>query len=85
MKSAQCKFKAAIEPIIGQIKTDCSMAKNFLKGVFGNKLNAMLVTGAFNLRKAYKEGLCWLQILLQIISQIIEFKISKVILKNYYC
>lgn len=83
-KRAQCKSRAAIEPIIGHIKTDCRMAKNFLKGVIGDKINAILAAAAFNLRKAYKEGLCWLQFVWKIKTQITKLKTNNVKFLNYY-
>ncbi len=43
--------RCAIEPIIGHIKQDFRMARNFLKGVVGDGINALLAASAFNLRK----------------------------------
>ena len=47
--------KAAIEPVIGHIKTDCRMARNYLKGTVGDEMNAILATTGFNLRLLLKE------------------------------
>jgi len=41
----------AIEPIISHIKFDHRMDRNFLKGVKGDKINALLAGAGFNLRK----------------------------------
>lgn len=54
-KSRQCKSRAAIEPIISHLKFDCRMARNFLKGMIGDKINAILAGAAFNFRIALKE------------------------------
>lgn len=54
-KSRQCKSRAAIEPIIGHIKNDHRMLRNFLKGVLGDKMNAILAGAAFNFKKALNE------------------------------
>lgn len=52
-KKARSRFRrrAAIEPIIGHLKTDYRMARNFLKGVIGDSLNLMLAAAAFNFKK----------------------------------
>ncbi len=52
-KKARARFKrrAAIEPVIGHLKTDNRLARNFLKGVIGDQINVMLAAAAFNLRK----------------------------------
>jgi IS5 family transposase len=54
-KSRQCKSRAAIEPVIGHVKSDHRMLRNFLKGVQGDKLNAILAGAAFNFKKALNE------------------------------
>lgn len=45
------KRRAAIEPVIGHLKQDNRMGKNFLKGTLGDKVNALLAGCGFNLRK----------------------------------
>jgi len=45
------KRRSAIEPIIGHIKTDHRMGRNFLLGKIGDRVNAILSGCAFNLRK----------------------------------
>lgn len=42
--------RAGIEPIIGHVKSDCGMERNYLKGEVGDQLNAMLAASAFNFR-----------------------------------
>lgn len=55
LKSRQCKSRAAIEPIIGHIKSDHRMQRNFLKGAIGDKINAILAGAAFNFKKSLNE------------------------------
>lgn len=52
-KKARARFRrrAAIEPIIGHLKTDNRLSRNFLKGVTGDVTNVMLAAAAFNFRK----------------------------------
>lgn len=52
-KKARARFRrrAAIEPVIGHLKTDNRLSRNFLKGVIGDTTNVMLAAAAFNLRK----------------------------------
>jgi len=51
----KCRSRAAIEPVIGHIKTDCRMARNYLKGTIGDDMNALLAATGFNLRLLLKE------------------------------
>lgn len=43
--------RSAIEPIIGHVKNDFRLARTFLKGVVGDKINLLLSCAAFNLKK----------------------------------
>lgn len=43
--------RASIEPIIGHIKHDHRMARNFYKGIVGDNINIMLAAAAFNLKR----------------------------------
>lgn len=45
------RARSAIEPIIGHAKYDHGLARNYLLGTIGDKINAVLVGCAFNLRK----------------------------------
>ena len=45
------KRRAAIEPVIGHLKSDHRMGRNYLKGELGDKMNAMLAGCGRNLRK----------------------------------
>jgi len=43
--------RAAIEPLIGHLKSDYRMARCFLKGAVGSSINLLLAAAAWNLRK----------------------------------
>lgn len=43
--------RAAIEPIIGHLKSDHRLKRNYLKGLAGDAINLMLAAAAFNLKK----------------------------------
>ena len=45
------KRRSAIEPVIGHMKSDSRLARNFLKGANGDAVNALLCACAHNLRK----------------------------------
>lgn len=57
----KCRKRAAVEPVIGHVKQDCRMQRNYLKGNIGNDINALLAAAGFNfrglLRKIKKEVL----------------------------
>ena len=45
------KRRSAIEPVIGHLKSDCRMDRNYLKGRDGDRMNAMLAGAGLNMRK----------------------------------
>ena len=45
------KRRNAIEPVIGHMKSDTRLSRNFLKGTHGDAINALLCAAAHNLRK----------------------------------
>jgi len=45
------KKRAAIEPIIGHLKTDHRLGRNFYKGIVGDNINIMLAAAAFNFKR----------------------------------
>jgi IS5 family transposase len=47
----QLRRRAAIEPVIGHLKSDFRLARNYLKGVIGDQMNVLLAATAFNLKK----------------------------------
>ena len=50
-KREKFKRRAAIEPIIGHMKSDHRMARNYLKGFKGDEINLLITATAFNLKK----------------------------------
>lgn len=50
-KRAKCRRRAAIEPIIGHLKSSFRLTKNYLKGVVGDEINLLMAACAWNLRK----------------------------------
>lgn len=47
----QFKRRAAIEPVIGHLKTDHRVARNFYKGIKGDEINMLLAAAAFNFKR----------------------------------
>ena len=43
--------RAAIEPVIGHLKTDHRLGRNFYKGIIGDNINIMLAAAAFNFKR----------------------------------
>ena len=43
--------RSAIEPVIGHLKNDFRLARNYLKGTIGDTINLLLAAAAFNCRK----------------------------------
>ena len=52
------KRRCAIEPIIGHLKSDGRMDRNYLKGKIGDKINALLCGSGANIRKLIAAFLC---------------------------
>ena len=58
------KRRNAVEPVIGHMKSDGRLARNFLKGTDGDAMNALLCGAGHNLRKILRHlVLLWLRIL----------------------
>ncbi len=58
----KCRARAAVEPVIGHVKHDCRMARNYLKVTIGNDINANLAAAGFNFKgllKKIKEEILW--------------------------
>lgn len=51
VKRKKFRRRAAIEPIIGHLKSDYRMQRNYLKGFIGDEINLLLAATAFNLKK----------------------------------
>lgn len=50
-KRIKFRRRAAIEPVIGHLKSDYRMARNYLKGFKGDEINLLLAASVFNLKK----------------------------------
>ena len=50
-KREKFKRRATIEPIIGHLKSDFRLARNYLKGFIGDQINLLLAATAWNLKK----------------------------------
>lgn len=62
-KRKHFRRRAAIEPIIGHLKSDHRAARNFLKGQTGDSINFIMAAAGFNFRKSMKnlkENMLWL-------------------------
>ena len=56
------KRRAAIEPVIGHVKAEHRMDRNYLKGREGDRVNAVLAAVGFNFHLLIR----WLAILLRL-------------------
>ena len=50
-KRKKFKRRAAIEPVIGHLKSDHRLSRNYLKGFIGDEINLLMAAAAFNLKK----------------------------------
>jgi len=62
--------RAAIEPVIGHLKHDYRMVRNYLKGTLGNAINVMLAAAAFNFKRVMNLGKMKLAFLQQFLQKI---------------
>ena len=54
MQRKQKKYfrkRAGIEPVIGHLKADHRLSRNFYKGIFGDNINVMLAATGFNFKR----------------------------------
>jgi transposase, IS5 family len=59
--------RAAVEPVIGHIKVEHRMGRNYLKGRVGDRINAVLAAAGFNfslLLRWFRRLLCALLLIL---------------------
>lgn len=54
-KRKHFRRRAAIEPVIGHLKSDHRAARNFLKGEIGDSINFMMAAAGFNFKKLMKK------------------------------
>jgi IS5 family transposase len=63
----EMKRRAAVEPVIGHLKEDHRMGRNYLTGVEGDRINAVLAAAGYNFRLLRR----WLQRLLRALIAIL--------------
>jgi IS5 family transposase len=74
-KRKKCKARAAIEPIIGHLKTDFRMQQNYLWGETGIQINALMAATAWNLKKLMEK----------LKEEFLKFIFQLFFPKNFYC
>jgi IS5 family transposase len=52
---ARFRRRAAIEPVIGHLKSDYRMLRNYLKGVEGDMINTIIAAASFNMMKKLRQ------------------------------
>lgn len=72
LKKAHRK-RASIEPVIGHLKADHRLGRNFYKGIFGDNINIMLAAAAFNFKRMMNKWKTSFLLLLQ--KWIVQLKI----------
>lgn len=62
IKLARKRFqkRAGIEPVIGHLKSDFRLGRNFLKGMVGDQINVLMAAAAWNFSKWMRDFLCLL-------------------------
>lgn len=64
--------RAGIEPIIGHLKSDHRLKRNFLKGFMGDQINLLMAAAAFNFKKWMRDDFLWLNKVIAIIRTLIN-------------
>ncbi|MDR0305356.1 MAG: IS5 family transposase [Chitinispirillales bacterium] len=67
--------RASIEPVIGHLKSDTKLKRNYLKGLQGDKINAMLAAAAFNFRKWMRKFFAPLKNLFQYLKRSVYIRV----------
>ena len=65
----EMRRRAAIEPVIGHLKAEHRMDRNYLKGFEGDRANAVLAAAGYNFRLLLR----WLALFLRALIQLILF------------
>ena len=74
--------RAAIEPIIGHLKSGYRMNRNFLKGIVGDSMNVLLAAAAMNFKRVMnlwkkEANICWKLIYKCLVNIYWQFYIRK--------
>jgi transposase, IS5 family len=65
--------RSAIEPIIGHLKHDFRMLRNYLKGTQGDAINALMAAAAFNFKRKMRIDFLFVYFLFIIKSKFFDF------------
>jgi len=71
----ELRRRSAVEPIIGHVKNEHRMGRNYLKGKEGDRINAVLAAAGFN----FKRIAAWLRALLRSILGTVSTLISAMV------
>ena len=72
----RCRRHAAIEPIIGHLKSDFRLTRNFLKGAIGDLINVLMAACAWNLNKWLRLAFLLLVILVDLCERAFQTRFS---------
>ncbi len=50
----ELRRRSVVEPVIGHLKNDCRLGRNYLHGAIGDKINAILVSAGYNFKLLLK-------------------------------
>ena len=64
--------RAVIEPVIGHLKSNYRLNRNFLKGFAGDQINLLVAAAAFNFKKWMREVYFWLVNIRQVFSWVMS-------------
>jgi IS5 family transposase len=70
-KRKRCRRRAAIEPIIGHLKTDFRLTRNFLKGIAGDTINLLMAACAWNMAKWMRAAILFLFTLVDRLNKVL--------------
>jgi IS5 family transposase len=80
------RARAGIEPVIGHIKHDHGMIRNYLSGTQGDAINTLLAAAGFNmmkmLRRIKAETICFCRSLLEILEK--RINVNRSVWKNQW-
>jgi IS5 family transposase len=75
------KRRAAIEPVIGHLKQNYRLGRNFLKGSFGDSVNLMLAAAAMNFKRMMNKWKASKVSLAQFLNCFFKFIFRQIIFK----
>ena len=78
---ARFRRRAAVEPVIGHLKSDYRMLRYYLKGVEGDMINTIMAAVAFNMMKRLKQIRDAIYLLLDLLTG--KWSVKNATVKNY--